>query len=405
MQAQPSKEEANTRALTWAVVRLALAQVFVLSLWFSVAAVLPGLADVHGLAISDLAHLSTATQLGFVLGALTLAFTGLADRVDPRRVFVVATLFAATANLALLYISPNSVGATASRLAVGAALAGVYPVALKLAVGWTVRHRGFVVSILVGALTLGSSSPHLVAMIGGADAKTCLIVTSVLATISAIVVARIPLGPFHARSPRVSLNDFVLAIRSPAIRRAYLGYLGHMWELYAFWAWIAVAGRSAASRSGYIDATTFGSALALATIALGGLACIPAGQLADRLGKNFIAQLALAGSFLFGLLSVLTFSWSLTAFAFAAVCWGIMIIPDSPQFSAMVADAAPPEKAGSLMALQTAFGFSISAISVQLTPSIAEQAGWPTAFSVLLAGPVCGYLALRQPPARARNSP
>ena len=389
------RAEADSRSLFTVVARLAVAQVLVLSLWFSVSAVLPGLADSHALAITDLAHLSTVTQLGFVAGALTLALTGLADRVDPRWVFVVSALVAAGANLALLIVAPDTAVAALSRVLVGAALAGVYPVGLKLAVGWTMRHRGLVVSILVGALTLGSSSPHLVALLGGAHAATCLLVTSSLATFGAVLVATIPLGPLHAKSPRVEPRDLVLALRNPGIRRAYLGYFGHMWELYAFWAWIAVAASAAAAQAAFADPAVFGSGLAFATIALGGLACIPAGRLADRFGKDFVARLALAGSFSFGLLTVLSFSWGLIPFAVTVLLWGITVIPDSPQFSAMVADAAPPEKAGSLMALQTAFGFTLSAVSVQLMPMIAEQASWPVAFAVLLIGPISGYIALR----------
>lgn len=387
-------EEANPKDLTASVTRLAMAQVLVLSLWFSVTAILPDLAAAHALTLSDLAHLPSMTQLGFVGGALALALSGLADRVDPRRLFVGASLVAALSNLTLLVVAPDSVAAGLSRVLVGAALAGVYPVGLKLAVGWTVRRRGLVVSLLVGALTLGSSTPHLVALLGGADAAVCLIVTSLLAGLGALLVAGIPLGPFHAKSPRVEPQDLALALRTPAIRRAYLGYLGHMWELYAFWAWLAVAARAAAIEAHVSHPAVFGSALAFATIALGGLACIPGGQLADRYGKDVVARAALVGSFLFGLVTVLSFSWGLVPFAFAVLLWGITIIPDSPQFSAMVADAAPPEKAGSLMALQTALGFTLSAVSVQLTPWLAEEAGWPVAFAVLLLGPLAGYFAV-----------
>ena len=170
--------EPPPRALTAAVGRLAVAQVLVLCLWFSVAAVLPGLARAHGLAVVDLAHLSSMTQLGFVAGAIGLAMSGLADRVDPRRVFIVTTLIAAISNLALLFVAPTGVTAALSRLVVGAALAGVYPVGLKLAIGWTIERRGLVVSVLVGALTLGSSTPHLVALLGGADPSTTLATTS-----------------------------------------------------------------------------------------------------------------------------------------------------------------------------------------------------------------------------------
>ncbi len=179
---------------------LVVAEVFGLSLWFSAAAVLPGLAAEAGTSLAALAGLTTATQIGFVSGALFLAATGLPDRVDPRLVFAASCLAAAAANAALLVLPPEGLAAHLSRAAVGAALAGVYPVGLKIAVGWSERRRGLITGLLVGALTLGSALPHLVVLTGGPGWRATIIATSALAALASALILAASLGPFH-RSP------------------------------------------------------------------------------------------------------------------------------------------------------------------------------------------------------------
>ena len=314
-----------------------------------------------------------------------------------RILLMAAALLAAAANLVLLGVEPAGRLAWGSRLVVGAGLAGVYPVGLKLAVGWTRAHRGLVVSSFVGALTFGSSSPNLVALVGGADAAWTLGTTSLLALTGAVMVYGFRVGPFHAVSPAVRVRDVGLAFTHLPLRRAYLGYLAHMWELYAFWAWIGVAATQIAANAGLQNPTAFGSGLAFAAIALGAFACRPAGWIADRVGKRKVARSALFGSLAAGLATALSVEQSMVLFSVFAILWGITIIPDSPQFSALVADHAPAEKAGSLMAFQTALGFALTAVSVQILPALAEAAGWGIAFASLALGPLVGVWAMRAP--------
>ncbi len=371
--------------MTAALTRLILGQVLVLSVWFSAAAVLPGLAASAGVAPGELAGLTTATQLGFVAGALALAATGLPDRLDPRRVFAASAMAAAAANAMLLALPPDGWGAAASRFAVGAALAGAYPVGMKIAVGWSVARRGLIVGALVGALTLGSASPHGLALLGGADARLVVLGTSGAAAVGAWLVWGAALGPYHARAPRFRLDAALLAWRDRRIRLAYLGYFGHMWELYAFWAWVAVVAAAGGAN---------GALVALLAIGLGGLVCVPAGWAADRYGRARVAGAAMWASAAAGLLSALAFGAAPWLLALALVIWGLAIIPDSAQFSALVADAAPPEVAGSLMALQTALGFALSAVTVQALPWAAGVLGWPGALALLALGPVLGAWAM-----------
>lgn len=374
---------------------LLYAQVAVLSLWFSAAAVLPALANEHGLQAGDFAGLSAATQIGFVIGALLLAISGMPDRVRPQRLFASFSLLAALANMALLLVHPESFLALMSRLLVGFSLAGVYPVGLKIAVGWSVKRRGLIASLLVGALTLGSASPHFAAYLGGVDWRLTLIGTSAAALTGAFVIFFCRLGPYHQRAAKFDMKATAIAWHDKSIRYAFLGYFGHMWELYAYWAWVGVAASAAAVNAGVVAAQTFGSLVAFLAIALGAIACVPAGLLADRVGKAKVAQMAMLISAASGVLAAYFFDGGLYVFTGVLIVWGISIIPDSAQFSALVADHAPPERVGSLMTLQTALGFALTSITVQFLPDVVAIAGWPAAFLCLTAGPLLGVLVMR----------
>jgi MFS family permease len=375
------------------VTLLVIAVVLALSLWFSAAAVLPGLAAAHGLTLAALAGLTTATQIGFVAGALTLAATGLPDRRDPRAVFAASAVLAAAANAVLLVARPDGIAALLSRAVVGAGLAGVYPVGLKIAVGWSEARRGLITGLLVGALTLGSALPHLVAFTGGPDWRLTIVSTSLLAVVAAALTLGIGLGPFHRRAAKLRLGALALAWSDRRIRLAFAGYLGHMWELYAFWAWVAaIAAASAATL--VAQPSRFGSAVAFVAIALGGLACIPAGWLADRFGRAWVAGGAMAISAAAGLAAAVGFGAAPWLVALLLILWGSAIVADSAQFSSLVADAAPPDRAGSLMALQTAVGFALSAVTVQALPAVAALIGWPLALAGLAIGPVLGAAAM-----------
>lgn len=374
----------------------ALAQVLCMSLWFVSAAVLPEMTAEAALTPGRAAALSSAVQIGFVLGALALAAHGAADRHDPRRVLAFAALTASAANLALLAFPIGGSAQVALRALTGAALAGVYPVGMKIAVGWGARDRGLLVGLLVGAVTLGSASPHLIALLGGADWRATVAAASALAGVGAILALGARLGPYHARAAGFDPGALRLAWTNRRVRLAYLGYFAHMWELYAFWAWISAAATAAfAARLG-AAAPDAARLLTFAAIALGGLACTPAGLLADRVGKARIAQGALALSGLAGLATALAYGGPVWLLTVLILLWGAAVIPDSAQFSALVADAAPPERAGSLMTLQTALGFLLTFFTVQAVPSVAAALGWPVTLALMALGPAAGVEAMRR---------
>jgi MFS family permease len=374
---------------------LVLAEMAGMSLWFTSAAVLPDMVREGAIAPSRQALLSTAVQAGFVVGALSVAISGIADRFDPRRVFAVSAFAAALANAMLLVAPLGGDAAIAARFLTGALLAGVYPVGMKIAVGWGVRDRGLLVGLLVGALTIGSGGAYLAAFLGGAEWRHTVIGVSLAACFGGLLVLATGLGPHHARAPRFEPGAIRLAWTEKAIRNAYLGYFGHMWELYAMWAWVGVA--AAASYGATLDAPTaiaLGKLTAFLAIGLGGIACIAAGVAAGRIGKAEVTIVAMAASGTAAVLTAVTFGGPVWLTFALVVVWGIAVIPDSAQFSALVADAAPPHLAGSLMSLQTALGFALTIVTVQAAPVAAAHLGWPVVLAAMAIGPAIGILAM-----------
>jgi len=367
-----------------------------MSLWFVSAAVLPEMSAEVGLSDARGAALSSAVQIGFVIGALAFAILGLADRFDPRRVFLISGLIAATANALLLVTPIGGIEQIGLRAITGAALAGVYPVGMKIAVGWGTTDRGFLVGLLVGALTLGSASPHLIALLGGVDWRVTVAIASIVSALGAILVLLAQLGPHHVRAPRFDPTVIKQAWTNRRVRLAYAGYLGHMWELYAFWAWCAAIATASYLLAGLEGAEAAGRLTAFVAIALGGFACVPVGMMADRIGKARAAQAMMIVSGIAGIASALAFGGPVWIVATALIIWGVFIIPDSAQFSALVADAAPPASVGSLMTFQTALGFALTAVTVQVTPMLANSLGWSATIAIMVLGPMFGIEAMRR---------
>jgi MFS family permease len=374
---------------------LLIAEVAGMSLWFVSAAVLPDMLREVALSPFRQAALSSGVQAGFVVGALTSAVLGLADRFDPRRVFAVSAIGAGLANATLLVLIPGSFPAIAARVATGALLAGVYPVGMKIAVGWGQKDRGFLVGALVGALTLGSASPHLIALAGGANWRLTIAIASMAAILAGLLCLAVSLGPHHGIAARFDPKAIATAWTNRRVRFAYAGYLGHMWELYAMWAWIAAA--TAASYSTSLptaEALQLSKLTAFIAIATGGIACAFAGSVADRIGKAEVTIVAMALSGSSALAAALTFGGPIWITFAIVILWGLTVIPDSAQFSALVADASPPQLAGSLMTFQTALGFALTFATVQVTPVLAANFGWPPVLAGLAIGPALGIAAM-----------
>jgi MFS family permease len=380
---------------TVSIVVLIVAEMAGMSVWFVSAAILPDMLREAAIPAERQALLSSSVQAGFVAGALVIAATGLSDRLDPRRVFASCAVAAAAANLSLLALALGGNAAIAMRFVTGAFLAGVYPVGMKIAAGWGTRDRGLLVGMLVGALTAGKAMPYLAAFFGGTAWRPTVISISALAALGGLLVLVAGLGPHHARNPKFDPGAIRLAWTDLKIRRAYLGYFGHMWELFAMWAWIGTAvAASYTSTMAPASAESYAKLTAFLVLAAGALMCVPAGWAADRIGKAEVAIIAMAASGTAALVTAITFGGPPWLTLVVVVIWGIAVVPDSAQFSAIVADNAPPSLAGSLLTFQTAIGFALTIATVQVTPMAAAVVGWPAVLAGLALGPAAGILAM-----------
>lgn len=378
------------------VILLVLSQICALSLWFATAAIMVDLQTEFDLSDIQKAGLSSSVQAGFVIGALVLAFFNIADRFDPRRLFALGAVVAASANYALLFSDPATITALILRAITGAALAGVYPVGIKLAAGWGVKDRGMLVGLLVGALTMGSALPHLIALGGDSDWRFVVRLTTILGFLSGFMIMASNLGPYLGKTARFNPRKLGAVWSNKRVRYAYLGYLGHMIELYAMWAWLGVALAEAFTDPFGDDAENIARIVTFTAITIGAVACIWGGRVADRIGKGQLALFALTISGSMGLLTAFLLYTDAPPLLIiiSVVVWGASIIPDSPQFSALVADAVPAEDAGSLLILQTALGFFVTIFTVQGLPLVASAFGWPLALALLAVGPMVGIPAM-----------
>lgn len=382
---------------TASIAILVVAEIAAMGLWFTSAAVMADWLREAALSPGRGALLSSAVQGGFVVGALLIAVLGLADRFDPRRVVCLSAILAAGANALLLAVPIGGDLAVLLRAVTGAALAGAYPVGMKIAAGWGLKDRGFLVGLLVGALTIGTASPHLLAFLGGADWRLTIAASSVIAAAGGLAVLACGLGPWHGRGAAFRPAAMLKAWTDRRIRIAILGYLGHMWELFALWAWLGAAlTASFAERLAPEEALPLSRLMTFLAIALGGLACVAAGRLADRIGKVEVTLWSMGLSGTAAILTAFAFGGPIWLVILLVLLWGAAVIPDSAQFSALVADYAPPEEAGTLLTVQTALGFLLTLFTVQLLPMAAAAIGWPLALAGLALGPAFGLVAMAQ---------
>ena len=384
-----------------ALLTLSVAQVAVLSLWFATSAGAPDLKIEYGLSEGRLALLVSAVQAGFVIGSVASAFLGLADRIDPRRFFVVATLIGAGANALFLVVDPGSTLAIGLRAVTGAAMAGVYPIGMKIVVSWADKDRGLLVGLLVGALTLGSASPHLFAFLGNVDWQITMGIASLAACGGAALMLFVPLGPNLTPSPRFEPRMALVGFRDRPLRLANFGYLGHMWELYAMWAWIGAFLAASFTITGGSDPDRSAAISAFAIIAVGFVGALGGGYLADRIGRTTLTMLAMIVSASCCVLAGLVYGEAPILVLSLCVVWGITVIADSAQFSACVSELSPPGLTGTMLTAQTAAGFALTLITIQLMPVWVGWVGWEWAFAPLAIGPILGTIAM----ARLRADP
>jgi MFS family permease len=377
---------------------LALAELLGMSLWFSGSAAAPQLQELYGITASQTAWLTTMVQLGFVAGTALAALLNLADLVPSRKYFATAAVLGAVCNAALLF-APTYGSALVTRFLVGLSLAGVYPPAMKMISTWFSKRRGLAIGTIVGALTVGKAGPYLVHAVGSISVAVIVLTASASAlAAAALVLIGYRDGPHVFPRRTFSWALAALVVKQREWRLATFGYLGHMWELYAFWTWITaffVASMAYRAEQGFsVPSAGAVELMAFGAIAIGGLGAVGGGWIADRIGQE---RLVMAAMFISGSCALLigfffgATPWLLTPLAFV---WGVTVIADSAQFSTLVTRSVPQHAVGTALTLQTSLGFLLTTFSIQLVPPIAEQLGWRWSFVVLAIGPALGIAAI-----------
>lgn len=373
---------------------LAAAELLAMAVWFSASAVVPALTIEWNLTGGQQAWLTMSVQIGFVVGALGSAILCLADRIESRILFAATALAAGVFTMLIAFTTNSFWGAMPLRFLTGVALAGVYPVGMKIMATWTKEDRGLGIGLLVGALTLGSAAPHLLRVFGDiSNWQLVLYLAGGMALIGALItILFIDEGPYRRPQLAFSWNQIGQILRNRDVMLANGGYLGHMWELYAMWTWLPVFLAASFAQQNIDPRLT--SFAAFGVLAMGALGSLLAGLLADRIGRTTITigSLVISGTiaasigFLFG--------GSPTLLVVVALIWGFVIVADSAQFSACVSELCDSPTLGTSLTLQTSLGFLLTLVTIRMIPFVVDMVGWQWAFAVLALGPVAGIAAM-----------
>jgi len=389
-----SESHAEPARPRWILPVIVFSQFAGTSLWFAGNAILPELQREWSLAAEAVGYITSAVQFGFIFGTLVFAVFAISDRYSPRIVFFACSLLGGLSGLGIL-LAHDLASLLLLRFLTGFFLAGIYPVGMKIAAGWYQRGLGSAIGFLVGALVLGTAFPHLLKGIGHAIPwETVTVGVSATAVLGGLAMLRyVPDGPHLAHGTRFDPKALALIFRSQAFRASAFGYFGHMWELYAFWAFVPlVVSAHAAQTAGIAVNIAFWSSL---IIGAGAVGCVVGGMVSLRAGSARVAFAQLFASGLCCIASPLLFHAPTPVFLAFLLFWGVVVVGDSPQFSALNAQNAPRELVGSALTIANCIGFAITIFSIQLLNTLAGAIPTAYLFVPLTLGPVLGLVALR----------
>lgn len=361
------------------------------SLWFVGNALLPELTAAYGLSQYAVSLLTSAVMMGFIAGTLAAAGLALADRFSASKLFFTSSVLAALCTVAIAFVH-STPALLLLRFGTGLCLAGIYPVGMKIAADWYEKGLGKALGFLVGALVLGTAFPHLLKNRSfSLPWKTVLYATASFATLGGLLMLwGVGDGPYRKASGPLRLHSIGSIVRSAGWRSASLGYFGHMWELYPFWGFVPLILQRYSQLHGL---TVNVPLLSFALIGCGSISCVAGGFLSQRWGAARVAFVSLCCSGLCCFLSAWAFQWSWLPFLVFLFCWSLTVCPDSPQFSTLAAQTAPPALRGTALTLYNALGFLITTISLWLLDRLYHATQWwggENSFLILGLGAVVG---------------
>lgn len=376
---------------------IVLAQFCGTSLWFAGNAVMQDVIHAFSIDESALGNLTSVVQLGFILGTLIFAVLTIIDRFLPSRIFFFCAFAGALFNLSSIWSGNTYFTLLTSRLLTGFFLAGIYPVGMKIAADYYQKGLGKSLGFLVGALVLGTAFPHLLKSTPNLlNWKSVMVTTSTLSASGGLLLLLfVPKGPYHVTGAKANLSAFIQVFSNKNYRTAAFGYFGHMWELYAFWAFVPyvlkVYNEVEPAANLNVSLSSF------AVIGVGSLGCVFGGLLSLKYGAKRVAFVALLTSGICCLISPLIIQINTPEIVILfLLIWGIAVVADSPLFSTLIAQNASPELKGTSITIATTVGFLITIFSIQLLSHLTSNFPHHLIFLPLAIGPALGLWALHR---------
>ncbi|MBX2838937.1 MAG: MFS transporter [Gammaproteobacteria bacterium] len=365
------------------------------SLWFAGNAVVNDLQQLVGADNDVTGAITLAVQLGFILGTLLFAVLSISDRFSPSKVFLISAMLAAVFNIGIYWFASSIVSVLLFRFLTGFFLAGIYPVGMKIASDWYQSRLGGALGFLVGALVLGTAFPHILSAFPDSLSWQSILFTTSALSVSGGVILYLTVGdgPHRVPAPGFSFGAIPKIFGFRDFRSAACGYFGHMWELYAFWAFVPAILTTYNRLHGTSIDVSFWS---FVTIGVGAISCVAGGFISKSKGSVSVAFCMLLVSGLFCFVSPILFHLPQWLFLCGLVIWGFAVVGDSPQFSAVVAKTAPKMYLGTALTIVNGIGFALTLVSIQLLVILFESLPAQWIYIALLPGPLFGLISIER---------